>query len=396
MIDWPWGFGLGTAVIFGAALLPFATAAATNGQGPMEAQVAQMDEQSRHAGMVKLPEKGPKIIGRQVQELSHDYQPASIAWSHSGRTLVTSMQADAAIQLWDIGTRGLLHKLRKTTGGPTPISLFTPDDRYIVTASAIKSPLAPQTAVSILAADTFEVLKNLDGPYHDHGHSNAPMAIALNADGTLLAVAHAGNAWDSVVSIYETGNWTLQKVLDPPLKGKVVEALKFDPRNENLAIATLQGIVEIWNVPTATRIASFQAHYGYVNDIAYSPDGKTLVTAASISNTVPDPQKNALYHSGDTELIRAWDSDSAALIRSYDGDFGAVRSIGFSADGRYLLTMCEDHAIRIWDAKSADLIEAIDLGRMFPHAAVFSPDQTKLAYAIGNVVRIVDITAPAR
>jgi WD40 repeat protein len=382
---------LGVLLTFVMAWLAPRMAVATDYRRTVELQMAQMDDRSRQAVMTPMPETGPKIIDDELRVISSKYPVAAVTWSPSGRNLLTSDLMNSTVQLWDVATGALLHEARKKAGGTTPVSLFTPDGRYIVTASVIRTRMDSQTTVSVLDANTLAVLKNIDGPYHDRGHSNAAAAIALNRDGRLFAVAHVGGPRDNAISIYDTVDWALKKVLDPPLQGKSVTSMVFDPRGNRLAVATLQGGVEIWDVDAGKRVVEFQAHYGYVNDLAYSPDGKMLATAASVANDGPDSEKNKLHHSGDSELIRVWNADSRVLIRSYVGPFATVQDVSFSHDGRYLLTVCEDHAIRIWDPNSPNLVESINLGRAFPFAAAFSPDETSLAFTIGSTVKIVKL-----
>ena len=104
-------------------------------------------------------------------------------------------------------------------------------------------------------------------------------------------------------------------------------------------------------------------HGGEVHAVAFSPDGRRLVTACE---------------DGKTQLWDAATGNALAPPMIHDGP---ARGVAFSPDGRVVATASDDGAVRRWDALTGKPI-----GRPMPHGAPvvavgFSPDGSRIATA---------------
>ncbi len=68
---------------------------------------------------------------------------------------------------------------------------------------------------------------------------------------------------------------------------------------------------------------------GTLEAAVYSPDGKYIATAGSLGAFL-------------------WDAETGALLRTFRGHTGLVLSVAFSPDGKRVLTGSDDGTARIW------------------------------------------------
>jgi WD40 repeat protein len=81
-----------------------------------------------------------------------------------------------------------------------------------------------------------------------------------------------------------------------------------------------------------------QGHFGSVRSVAFSPDGKRIV-------------------SGLDDTIQLWDAELGEVIgMPLQGHFRLVRSVAFSPDGRRVVSESFDRTIQLWDAESHEVI----------------------------------------
>ncbi|MER3559507.1 MAG: serine/threonine protein kinase, partial [Armatimonadota bacterium] len=55
-------------------------------------------------------------------------------------------------------------------------------------------------------------------------------------------------------------------------------ALAFSPDGQQLATASFDGTVKLWQMPAGTLVRTFGGHTGTANAVAFSPDGTQLAT----------------------------------------------------------------------------------------------------------------------
>ncbi|MFF7780445.1 trypsin-like peptidase domain-containing protein [Streptomyces tanashiensis] len=155
-----------------------------------------------------------------------------------------------------------------------------------------------------------------------------------------------------------------------------VDSVAFSPDGRTLATASSDKAVRLWDVITGKAIgAPLTGHSDAVLSVAFSPDGRTLATA------------------GADRTVRLWDvaTRETRLIGPEHSD--TVVSVAISPDGHTIATASSDGAVRLWDvvtgkAKGAPLTGHYDA----VESVAFSPDGRTLATASSDrTVRLWDV-----
>jgi WD40 repeat protein len=187
------------------------------------------------------------------------------------------------------------------------------------------------------------------------GHSAWVIGVAYSPDGKVIAsIERDGTAiiWDAASGA---------ELLRLPGATEVGDAwgaqrIAFSPDGRRLAIAD-SNLVKLYEPVTGDLLATLSGHTADVWAVAYSPDGRLLVSAGADST------------------VRLWNAESGALIYELTGHTDAVESAVFSPDSRWLATNADDGTLKIWDTATGQLVEDVpDVSSIG-----FSPDGTRLA-----------------
>ncbi len=110
---------------------------------------------------------------------------------------------------------------------------------------------------------------------------------------------------------------------------------------------------------------TLRGHSGMVTCVAYSPDGRRVVSAGMVDAT-----------------FKVWDVGSSQLIRSQSGESDSVICAAYSPDGRRIATGGgNDNCVRVWDAASGALFLTLRGHTAVVPSVAFSPDGGRLASA---------------
>jgi WD40 repeat protein len=154
----------------------------------------------------------------------------------------------------------------------------------------------------------------------------------------------------------------------------LVVSLAFHPNRPWLVSAADDGTVRLWDVLSGRpRGILFDFDEG-VHGVAFRPDGRWLVAACH-------DRRAALWDMNATDLSLLARGVSIAPKRWLSGHAGAVRSVAFSADGRYLASGSEQGVIILWDGKTFDRLVTLRSGTGQIRCVCFSSGGELLAGA---------------
>jgi WD40 repeat protein len=118
-----------------------------------------------------------------------------------------------------------------------------------------------------------------------------------------------------------------------------------------------------------------------IRSLAYSPDGKYFVSAASANNTGGNYDNT----------VRIWDAETGQEIRVIRGHNGAVGYALFSPNGQTIVSR-DNKSIYFWNIANGELLRTISSPNNadFTSSLAYSPDGTKIAAVTGNRIIVFD------
>ena len=134
--------------------------------------------------------------------------------------------------------------------------------------------------------------------------------------------------------------------------------------------------MRVWDADSGAELACLRGHEGWVTSVAYSPDGRRIVSGSkdktvrvwdaasgaelaclrghgdSVMSVAYSPDGRRIVSGSDDQTVRVWDADSGAELACLRGHEGGVKSVAYSPDGRRIVSGSDDQTVRVWDAAS--------------------------------------------
>ena len=144
----------------------------------------------------------------------------------------------------------------------------------------------------------------------------------------------------------------------------VIKSAAFSPDGRTLVTASMDGTARLWDTATGKETLVLRGHEGIVTSAVYSSDGRIVVTAS------------------DDKTARIWDVATGREIAVLRGHKDAVQLAAFSPDGGSVVTTSYndsdmlgtvENAARVWDAATGKEVaimrghdSVVSLGRVQP------------------------------
>jgi len=310
------------------------TAAAINRSGQLAATGAA--DGGVHVWPVSDP--ATSVILRDGQE-----EVVSAAFSPDASLLAVG-GADCRVTIWDFSSARHLVDISNakrvadlaapgTSGAPRVVALaFSRDGKTLATYCG--NDTSPGSAVAMLwDTKTFHRLAT----YRPPGALSAA-GMAYSPDGRTIAL----DTGTGSVLLWDT---RLRRVTGQISVGTGMHyALAFSPDGRLLAI-TVGDTVQLWNVSSHVRVAVTSVNTSLFHDLAFSPDGSSLAGTSQDSTVqiwqVPSLQPIAALSPPTTPLA------TGTTPVAYNG-------LAYSPDGRTLVTASSDSTAQVWDLNPAD------------------------------------------
>ncbi|HEY1111832.1 MAG TPA: protein kinase, partial [Opitutaceae bacterium] len=253
---------------------------------------------------------------------NHPYSTLSL--SADGQWLAAGEETGGGISIWNLRTK---EEIRLSAGRGRVRVAFSPREPILAFTSSGNS--APAHRVAFWDLATRQII-------HEQPLSNGCVGLYFSADGKTLATSCEDV--DNKICLWRVSDGTLSAEIPAPTRpssqwtafgvtadlGLAAHCLP----NRQLRVTDLKTGAEKWRAKVSDDEEFVVA--------VFSPDGRTLATGAGFLDPV----------------IRLWDVADGRQIGRLEGHRGFIVQILFSPDGKTLYSSSADQTVRVWDVES--------------------------------------------
>ncbi len=220
-----------------------------------------------------------------------------------------------------------------------------------------------------VTTDAAHILQNntLARPVFSMIHEGAVTSVAFSPD-TLSSTGGkyaVSGSTDKTVRVWDvaTGREVSHMIHDG-----VITSVAFSADGKLVASGSIDKTARVWEVGTGKEIARM-THNDLVTVVAFSPDGKYVASGSShlypLMGIYPIVMANA-FVAGDA---RVWETATGKEV-AHITQSGGVLSLAFSPDGKYLVTGSINDSAQVWVAATGKVVASMSHGEPVNAVAV--------------------------
>ena len=305
--------------------------------------------------------------GEQQQIITgHTHSIHSIALSNDGVTLASG-HTDSTVQLWDVNRQAKQQLTTADSEAPITGLSFSPDGTMLAIGSGevvymwnptsreqlwvaqyiygIRRGIhgAPSSITFSPDGTTLAAIHGGDISLFDVGtgertqyyHYGSFSDISFSPDSQFLAVVNAGSADDDEIDLLHLRTERKIRTLGT-LGGGEMYSAAYAPDGSTIA-GSVHNEVWFWNVRSGEIEKKLTGHVGeiqrwpYVHTVAYSSNGKTLMSASNDGS------------------ICLWDVDTGERKDIFMGHTGRLVDVAYSPNGKTLASASDDGTVLLWE-----------------------------------------------
>lgn len=295
--------------------------------------------------------------GVKVNEFIYGTPVSAVAFTNDGEWVVIA-SVDGTARVWEPGTGREIAYMTTEKDVPLTAIAVSPDDDRIAGGDA-----AGRVWVwNILGQEVAKM---------EYDKSVSVSSVAFSSDGKWLAAG----SWDKTARVWDAT--TGREISRVTHEGRVV-VVTISPNDRYVASGDVKGTVKVWEPATAREVFQIPS-VRMVSSIAFSPDSRLLAVGEGVF-----PRDGwFIFRYGPSEgkasAVTVWEIATGREVARLNHG-GWVNSIAFSPDGQWLITGSDDQTARVWNVATGKEISRVFHGNRV-NLVAFSPDGKRVASA---------------
>jgi len=176
------------------------------------------------------------------------------------------------------------------------------------------------------------------------GHTLNIWSIKFTPDGSKII----SGSFDKTIKIWNVATGELIRTISGHTEAIV--DLAVSPDGQTIASASDDKTIKLWRISDGKLLHTLQGGDEHVQALAFSSDGKRLISSGRDKPVIGEFLQNffgdSKYNKGVS--MRLWDLENLTVIQTFEQHANDVNDVAFSPDDKWIVSASSDKTVCLW------------------------------------------------